>query len=162
MPVAAAPEYEPPGFYDGVDVAPAFLHIRPTTEAVPTAIEHPVPDIDAREYRWGRLLWPFVGYWSRRRRERDRVRVYRLLLQISWCAAREDLESLIGAPRLLFFDDNGFRDELYVPDAGNVVLRFKAANLIAIFGLIPFSSAEWGAGTEPERNWQEITPTAAS
>jgi hypothetical protein len=150
-----------PGSEVGVDAAPAFLHIRPTTAAVPVAIDLPSAEVNAGVYRWGRLLRPFVGRWSRRRRERDRERLFRLLMQVSWCASREDLESLIGAPRLLFVDEGGFRNELYEPEAGNVVLRYRDDILIAMFGMIPFSSLEWGAGLEPERNWQELTPPRA-
>jgi hypothetical protein len=162
LPVAEISEYEPPGFYDGIDAAPAFLHIGPATAAVPIAIELPSPDLNAGVYQWGRLLRPFLGRWSRRRRERDRERIRRLLMQVSWCATREDLESLIGAPRILFVDEGGFRNELYEPEAGNVVLRFMQNRLIAMFGMIPFSSLEWGAGLEPEQKWLELTPTTTS
>jgi hypothetical protein len=161
LPAVEIPEYEPPGFYDGVNAAPAFLHIRPTGAAVPIAIELPSPEVNVGVYHFGRLLWPFVRRWSRRRRERDREQISRLLLQASWCATREDLESLIGEPRLLFVDSGGFRNELYDPQDGNIVLRFMDSQLIAMYGMIPFSSLEWGAGLEPEHDWQDLMPTAA-
>lgn len=105
---------------------------------------------------------PFVGRWSRRRREHDREQMFRILLQASWAATREDLEKLIGPPQILLIDEGGFRNELYDSKAGDVVLRYQNANLTAMFGMIPFSSIEWGAGIAPEQNWQEILPTTVS
>ena len=41
------------------------------------------------------------------------------------------------------------------------MLRFMDSQLIAMYGMIPFSTLEWGAGLEPEHDWQDLMPTAA-
>ncbi|HVJ84903.1 MAG TPA: hypothetical protein VM452_04615 [Caulifigura sp.] len=162
IPAAELVQEELPGFYDGVDVAPAFLHIRPSLEGVPVAIEFPAPDVGFGEYWCGKLLRPFLGRWSRRRRDRDREQLFRLLLQVSWCATRADVEKLLGPPRLVCVGEGNLRQELYGPEAGNVVLQYRNELLCTISGIIPFSSLEWGAGLEPGRDWQQLLPTTAS
>ncbi len=140
------------------DLAAAFRSIHPTMAPVPLAIELPEAVVDSRAYRWGRWLKPFVVRWSPRRRAHARLQMARLLQNAARCAQRADLEQLIGEPRIVFFDDGGFRNEYYETDAGNLVLRFASDRLIAFFGMIPFSSLESGAGLPAEADWQEVTP----
>jgi hypothetical protein len=83
------------------------------------------------------------------------------LLRCARCWERLDLERLIGPP-IRILRHGGEQDEYHETARGDVVLRFVDGRLEVIFGTIPFSPLEWGAGIAPEQRWRQLTAKSST